>query len=153
MSERAWYQDGFVVIVVIFVAVLFGPQVYKAFQQQQMGGFAPRLSGQITQPIFGSKEFVAVVYHQNPGVLRNGTLTITLKSPMLANPKGVETKTYSFEEWNPNEEHSVELRFPLSSFDNSTRIEVETRCTAKNIRDYSSKDAWIADGWVSNQKK
>ena len=152
MNEKPWYQDGWIVLVVLVVAAIFGPSLYRAFQQNQMGGFSSQLRGEIRRPMFDQPEFVFSIWHQNPGDIKNGRVKVTAESPLLLDSNKSRTETRSFEVWSPNQDNELAFRFPLSRFDGQTRIRFRVDFNSKNVAAHDFQMSWLGEGWEKDQK-
>ncbi len=112
----------------------------------------PQLRGHVEQPFLGPPALVITAFHQHPGNLRRGRLQVMISGPQVRDPSGQNTQTHSFELWEPNEDHPVVLRFPLREYDPTQEIPIRFSLQAAGIQDSVYADAWVGEGWKSNQK-
>ena len=152
MCEKAWYQNGWIVFIIVVAALILGSVLYEDWQKSQKAFVVPQVAGGLNQPLFGDPSLELTIWHHHTGDLRNGFLQVSLESSMARNPEGRESKTYSFEAWAPNRENAVTLTLPLSHFDPDQEIPITFFLTSKNMRTFRYQDAWIRDSWKSNRK-
>ena len=146
MSDKHWYQDGWVVLFILFVIGFFGFSFYAQYVERSTPVVVPRVTGFIKQPVLlGSPSLEVAVWHQHPGNLQNGTLKVRLN--------GKDLKEHSYAVWEPNEAHSVKFSFPLRDYDPQREIPIEIAIYGKGIKPYQWNDAWLGNTWKSNQKK
>lgn len=146
MNEKHWYQDGWIVLLVVFIVGFFGLSFYFQYVERSTPVVVPRVTGIVMQSVFsGSHTLKLTVWHQNTGNLRNGILKIRLY--------GSDLKEHSYSEWKPNEAHSVTFSFPLHNYDPHHEIPVEIAIYGEGIKPYQWNDAWLENTWKSNQKK
>lgn len=153
-NERAWYQNGETTLVVtigLCIVVYFGLQYFWELQDQQKLVAVISASATIERAFQKNPVWKVKVWHQCPGILRNGQLIVTVESDQLAKPNGEQFKMYSFEEWSPNEGNGVDFEFPLQAFDLEQEMPIKFELSAKNAKPYIYRDAWFGRGWKSNQ--
>jgi hypothetical protein len=145
MSDKHWYQDGWVVLVIVFFVGFFGFSFYIQHVEQSTPLVIPSITGRIEPPaFFGSSSLELTVWHQNAGNLRNGTIKVRLNEKDL--------KEHSYEVWEPNEAHAVRFSFPLPNYDPQREIPFEIALYGKGIKPFQLSDAWLGSTWKSNQK-
>jgi len=149
-SERAWYQNGWVVLCIVAVIVGFGIPLYDEWQKSQRIYVIPHLRGRVHQPMFGDPDFVVTVWHQHTGNLRNGYVEVTIQGDMAGSSDGTESAVHSFEVWEPNRENSVTLTLPLSHFDATQEIPFKLELRGRDMRPFAYTDAWLGNTWKSN---
>jgi len=147
MDDRLWYENGWVILAVLIVAVIFGPMIYRTLQQNDMGGFESQVTGQISQPIFGQPEFVFTIWHLHPDDIKNGRVKITVNSPLLRTKDKTKMEPKSFKVWSPNRDNELSFRFPLSHFDPQTKIRVHVEFSSRNVAAHQYSLCWLGDGW------
>lgn len=150
-KERPWYQDGLTVGVIAMAVICIGLPLYVQYQEEQKPIAIPMLSGRIDYPFLGNPVWKVSAWHQCPATLRNGTLSVTVESELLANGDARQYEIYSFESWSPNEDHAVEFDFPLHTFDPKQDIPITVTLSAKNAKSFVYRDAWLGNTWKSNQ--
>lgn len=153
-QEKYWYQDGGIVLLILFVgAVLsfWGFNAWREYQFSQIPIILPISAGRLEQPLWGDPVLHVQVWHQFPGRLQKGNLIISSDSPMVV--EGDQFQMHSFESWDPNRDHEVKLRFRLQNFNPKQEIPLTMRIEATNGRaiDYTPK--WLGWDWKSNQEK
>jgi len=144
-QERAWYQDGFIMFIVVLSIIYIGC-MYREYQWSQIPRVYPLPSGQVVYPVLTSPHFSLELWHQHAGNLRNGVMTVTLTGETIA--ENTRHETYSFEVWPPNRENSTTLKFPLQRFDQESELKVEITLTAANAQPSYSSFVWKGDGWT-----
>ena len=149
MNQRAWYQDGGVVLLIVIVAI-FGWLFYQQEKENQAPVVYPQMVGRVEQPFFGPPSLVITAWHQHTGVLRNGRLRFDIKGTQVAGPGGEDSAEFSFESWEPNQDHAVTLKFRLSQVDEASEIAITYSLMASEVKAMTGKDAWINGHWKSN---
>lgn len=147
-QERYWYQDGWVMLFITAIVLFFGYSCHQQAQEQAKMTVLPMLTGRLNQPFFGSPSLEITFWHQSPGNLQNGVLTVTATGSMVQ--RGKDLKAHSFEVWEPNENHAVTLTFPLQNYDATQEIPIEIALFGKGIKTWSTRDAWVGQTWKSN---
>ena len=109
--------------------------------------FDYQLNGSVTQPVLESPEFVIRIWHQHPGKLEGGKLTVNVNGHRIATDQHSETKHYSFETWLPNESQAAEFRFRLRNHDDSTPLHVQLTFRCGGVNDHQSKTTWQNGNW------
>jgi hypothetical protein len=145
MSEKHWYQDGGVVLFIVFIGGIFGFSFYAQHVEQSTPLVVPRITGRLEQPaFFGSPSLEVTVWHHHTGNLRNGTLKVRLN--------GEDLKVHSYEMWQPNEAHAVTFSFPVRDYDPQREIPIQITLYGKGIKTFQRTDAWLGNTWKSNQE-
>ncbi|MCG6157265.1 hypothetical protein [Rubinisphaera margarita] len=144
-QERAWYQDGFIMIFVVLSMIYIGC-MYLEYQWSQIPRIYPRLSGQVVRPMLSMPDFSLELWHQHAGNLRNGVMSVTLSGESIA--ENARHQTHSFEVWPPNRENSITLKFPLQRFDQESELKVEITLTAANSHPSYSSFVWKGEDWT-----
>lgn len=110
MTERYWYQNGWVVLGILlgggFLALSFLAQHEKA-KIDALPLVVPKLSGSLSQPIFGTPTMKINVWHQYPAALRNVVLVVSVKEGPVQGDAAWDRREHSFEAWSPNQDQSV----------------------------------------------
>lgn len=150
MTERAWYQDGGCVFWLLAIAGLIALSIIKTKEENRPTVY-PSMTGRIEQPFFGSPSLVITAWHQHTGVLRNGRLTIEVKGTDVAKRGSVDSQEFSFETWEPNQDHAVTMRFPLKQVDPQCELSVACSLIASDIKPSTQDDMWLGNHWKSNQ--
>lgn len=150
MNEPAWYQDSGCMIPLLMVGGFLG-LCYLHEKESQTPIVFPRMVGRVEQPFFGPPSLVITAWHQHTGVLRNGRLRFDVKGTQVAGRGGEDSEEFSFESWEPNRDHAVTLRFPLSQVDTVSEITVTSSLQAKDVQGTTNTDAWVNGNWKSNQ--
>lgn len=147
-TEKHWYQDGFTVIAVVIVATLLFSWLRNESKRNEEASrpvIVPLFSGRVEQPFFGDPVLHMTVWHQFPGTLRNGTLTIDTTSPMIAERD--QHQIHSFETWQPNRDQEVTFRLTLQNFDPDTELPIDVKIVAANGRSQPRTETWLGQGW------
>ena len=113
-SERAWYQDGYVVLMAAGV-IAFGVFVWWEGDKQNVH---IKVDGKNEGSLLGDETFTLRCWHHFPGTLEKGRVIVSVTGTPLA--RGLRTKHYSFDEWGPNEEAAIDFRFPLKKTKSET---------------------------------
>ncbi|SFJ51673.1 hypothetical protein [Planctomicrobium piriforme] len=155
-TQKYWYQDGGNVFAIVFVVIpitaFFGLAFYSKWQEDSKPQVVPMATGQLQQSLIGNPTFVVTLWHQHPGNLRNGALSVKVDSEMARGTGGSDFQIHSFELWEPNKDHAVSLAFPLKSFDSNIEMPITFQLTGKDIKPFIFKDVWLGNSWKSNQK-
>lgn len=151
MSERYWYQDGWVVLGIVFV-VVFGWGVYRQSAEDSKPQVIPNIVGSMNHPLFGSPTLVITLWHDHTGVLRNGRLMVSVDGKQVEGRSGLDTQFHSFEVWQPNRENAVTLKFPIKNFDPTKEIPISYSLIGHGIKPFRYSNAWLGDTWKSNQR-
>ena len=153
MSDKAWYQDGWVVFCIVLfllgIGLPVGHELYTDWQQAQKPLIRPMVAGRVNQPMIGKPTFELSVWHQKAGNLKNGSLMVTLEGE-LAQDADRETQIHSFEVWQPNRENAVQFSLPLSHFDPEKEISITVMLGAKNSKLSLVTYFWKGDDWLEN---
>ena len=153
-EQRAWYQDGSTVIASVVVTVFIGAFIFTKYlevQESKKPYAIPLISGILRQPLLENHSLEIKLWHQFPGTLRNGTLTVTATSEMVIGSP--INKYHSFENWEPNEDNGVTFFIPLRDFDPSQELPLRIRLEAKNAKTHEHSSVWLGSNWKSNQDK
>lgn len=155
MSERYWYQDGGTVFGIVLVTAFIGFLGYSFYQKAQEEArpyVIPKVVASLNQPLLGPPSLAVTVWHEHPGVLRNGRLTVSTSGEMVETGSGLHSQSHSFEIWEPNRDRAVKLTFPLKHFDPTREIPISFMLMGNGIKPFSSSDSWLGDNWKSNKK-
>jgi hypothetical protein len=141
MNEQPWYQKGWLVLFILFVVGLF----YAGHAEQSTPVVVPRVGGVLRLPIlFGPPTLELMVWHQHPGNLENGWVSIVVDGKIL--------REHSYSVWQPNEAHAVKFSFPLEDYDPKREFSVDVMIEGKGIKLYRSIDPWLGNTWKDNQQ-
>ena len=150
-SEKSWYQNGdtvFSIVVVAALASFFGWIFWQHNEQESRPVAFTLLTGRLELALLAEPTLHISVWHQFPGTLRNGALTITTDSSMVE--KRDQFKIHSFEAWDPNRDAHIELTFQMQDFDSLKEIPLTVRLEGKNSRPYEGTFVWLGNDWKSN---
>ncbi|MBD3675696.1 MAG: hypothetical protein HUJ26_19465 [Planctomycetaceae bacterium] len=154
-TERAWYQDGWIVLFVVLmggtIIVPVGSQLYRQWEYEQKPYVVPQITGRVERPVFGQPKLIITAWHQHAGDLRNGLFVVSLNHKKDEHSKNENRRIHSFELWKPNKENALEFTFPLSHDEVAEEIPMSFLLTAKNIKRHFSVDSWLIDNWKSNK--
>ena len=152
-TQRAWYQCGWTMFLVVFVicpaALFVVSALYQDWQKQQLPSVVPQIAAYVDQPMFATPSFKVMFWHQHTERLRNGRVGVVLTSEMVSAPDGRECRMHSYEAWEANRDNAVTLSLPLKYFDPNLEMSVFLSFSAKNARPYSCLAKWRGDNWVS----
>ncbi|MCA9088806.1 MAG: hypothetical protein KDA90_09240 [Planctomycetaceae bacterium] len=151
-SEKHWYQDGGVVLFITAlcgIALFVGLNIWKEIEEENRPVAFTLLTGRLDGSLLTEPTLHISVWHQFPGTLRNGTLTVTTDSSMVE--KRAQFQIHSFEEWDPNRDAQIELTFQLHDFDPQQEIPLTVRLEGKNSQPYRHRFVWLGNDWKSNQ--
>ncbi|MCA9052203.1 MAG: hypothetical protein KDA75_00120 [Planctomycetaceae bacterium] len=150
--EKHWYQDGFTVIVVVLLLAGVGVWIREDWNRRAAANrpiVLPLVAGRLEQPFFDNPVLHLTVWHQFPGTLRNGQLTVNIDSPLVA--QNDRFQIHSFESWEPNQDHEVSFRIPLTASDLSEEIPIQLRIDSMNGRAVEYTARWLGTGWKNRQ--
>ncbi len=154
MRERYWYQDGGTVLGIVFVAVVigfFGYASHERAQHEALPDVVPKITGHLSQPLFGSPTLEITVWHQHTAALRNVVLFVNVNEDPDHDEKQWDKREHSFETWQPNKDQAVKFTFPLRRFDPQKEIRVGFVLAGKTIKPYFGSGDWIGKGWKSEE--
>lgn len=140
-SERPWYQNGFVMLVVAGVAFV----AYVMFIAPRKDFVEIEVSGYVDRNQFDEQVLIVEVHHVFPGVLKRGRITAWAAGKPLG--KLAKLRRHSFERWSPNVEHAVSFEFPIEPLDEPQPIEVFIEITAENAKETLFDMEWKGDKW------
>ena len=126
MSEKHWYQDGWVVFVIV---AIFGFLTLSYWHNNRKAAYEasqvkPELDWRFNKPLLGPTTLDVDVWHQRPEVLQNALVTVFVST----DKKEWKDETKSLVTWSPNRDHQVSFSFPLtkSHTDNPVYFQVYT---------------------------
>lgn len=154
-TERVWYQDGFTMFMVVVVggiAALVGSKMYSDYKRDQKPNVFPNISGGVIKSETGTPVFRLRVYHQFPGILRNGRFSMIADGDSIVAKDGIQEEEYSFEEWPPNRDHAKEFDFPINPHEPNKHIFWTFIFITKNSKLEFIKDQWDGETWKSNRE-
>lgn len=130
--------------------------LYMAYQENSLQKVSPNITGRIARPLFGKPTFEVHVWHQYPGDVKNGQLTVKVSGKhVICDGTPIDdscaSQIHSFETWEPNQENEVIFEFPLSRYDSDTEIQFGLLLSGNSIKEYLITDEWTGDGWKSSQ--
>jgi hypothetical protein len=113
MSEKHWYQDGWVVFVIIAV---LGFLTLSYRHNNKQAAFAasqvnPQYDWEIRKPLLGTPTLYCSVWHDRPETLQGVVLVVSVKT----GDEDWDQQTHSLVTWSPNRDHQIEFEFPLPS--------------------------------------
>lgn len=141
IRRRDKRETGCLIVVVVFIGFFLLAGLLNPKQKT----VDVRVMGQVKQPLLAGPSFELAVWHQHPGNLKNGTLTIWIKGKAV--PQGWPPKVHSFESWNPNQENAVTVSCPLKNYDPAEPLVVQVLVKAANARDTSTRFVWQGNRW------
>lgn len=154
MTQRYWYQDGWVVFGIVFVtgflALSFYNQREKA-KQDALPEVVPKLAGSLSQPLFGPPTLKITVWHQYPAALRNVVLYVKVNEEPAQGEAHWDKREHSFESWSPNQDQAVSFDYPLRQYDPNQEIHVAVVLMGKSIKPYGGSAKWLGTGWKRTQ--
>jgi len=135
------WATGCLIAVLAFFGVIFFLGLWDPKQE-----FAPvHVTGSAQNHFLADPTFTLVVWHQHPGDLKNGRLTIRIQGKQV--PKKDSELVHSFERWEPNEENGVTHRVSLPDYRPAEPLVVEILIEAANARDTPARFVWQNGGW------
>ena len=152
-QERYWYQDGGTVFLIFLmggVALLVGYSFYLKELDNAKPLIDPEIAGRLHQPMFGSPRLEITVWHQHPGVIRNGKLLVNLNEDPAKGQETWDRRVHSFEVWEPNKDHAVTFEFPLTRYDPQQPIHVGVILLGSEIKMSVRGVEWLGTTWKSN---
>lgn len=139
---------------VLFFGTLIGVVVLKHWNERVEANrplIVPQVAGTLEQPLFGDQVLHIIVWHQFPGTVRNGTLTIHTTSPLVL--EWDRLQIHSFEAWEPNRDQQVTFDLALTNFNPTTEIPLDVQITAANGRPHLHTATWLGETWKSLQTR
>jgi hypothetical protein len=138
--KKLWYQDGWIVFWIVVIAIV----VFLNLREEPKP-VPIRVIGGVREPLFGPSRFELSVWHEFPGNLQSGILTVWVQGAAV--PADKEFEAHSFETWNPNKDNAVRFEFPLESYDSSKPLSVKCSVEAENARRATTNHVWLNGGW------
>ena len=154
MSERHWYQDGWVVFCIVAVVGFLGLSIYGQHRQAELDArpeVIPKLSGRLSQPLLGSPTLEITIWHQYPATLRSVVLCVNVNEDPAKGEQHWDRREHSFETWQPNVENAVKFSFPLKRYDPNHEIHIGCGVLGKTIKPYLGSAEWLGDGWKQSR--
>ena len=132
-------------MVFLLGLVAFAAYYYHCLQvENSRPQVIPEMTGQLEQ-LWGSEPtLVLTFWHQHPGHLQQGLLTVTLDSAVT---RGAPQQTHSFELWEPNQDHAVTLRFPLRKEALQQELPVTVQFAGRNLKPSTRRETWQGTAW------
>jgi len=149
-SQQPWYHSGANALGIAFftfLALAIGTFKYLQHLENQKPLATPYVSGKINQPLLGSPVWEVHVWHQCPGVLRNGRLNVFVESDLLADDDGIDIESFSFETWEPNKANAVTFSFTLERIDIEQEIPILATLEARNAHTGQIFSSWLGYDW------
>lgn len=101
--------------------------------------------GRMQQGFVAPASFELEVYHQHPGDLHRGKLTVDIRGSGLA--RRSSRSEYSFETWSPNESNARRYSSPLGEYNPNDPITVVITVQAAEVRNTSVTLQWENGKW------
>jgi hypothetical protein len=157
MSERYWYQDGWTVFYIVVGTIVYGGYfamrshlLYLDAVDRNRPPVDLRMAGLIDQSLLEQPKLVVHIWHQHPGVLRNGHLTVVVSGPLADTRRGAQRQEFSFGNWEPNQSAATVLSLPLTRFNPAEPIFVDVTLIANDVQPFSRREVWTGDSWLSS---
>ncbi|WP_166822375.1 hypothetical protein [Thalassoroseus pseudoceratinae] len=155
MSEAPktyWYHNGWHVLAMVITVIIVTNWLYQSWQQGQKPLAVTEVYGGLQDLDSEQPVLHLTLYHCFPGVLRNGRVTVSTPNRLLV-VKSDHIQSHAFEEWQPNDEHSLTFVLQLANFHEQNRIPLTIRVEAENARVFQIQAVWQGDGWASNRNR
>lgn len=152
MSQKHWYQDGWLVFAILFFGSLLGLSFYREYLEDSKPRVTPEISGKITRPSLGPPTLELTVWHQYPAALRNVQLNVNINEDPSRGEEHWDRRQHSFESWPPNRDHAITFSFPLKQYDPQREIAVGIILMGKNIKLSMQGATWLGNTWKSNSE-
>lgn len=147
MSERYWYQDGWLILVLVGIVGFFGYAFYVQQIDRSTPEITPSLTGRLLQPLLGPPSLEITVWHQHPEALRNVRLFVMVNEDPARGQDQLIDREHSFESWSPNRDQAMTFTFPLQQYDPQREIAVSVILVGKSIKPSVHRAAWLGSGW------
>lgn len=108
-----------------------------------------RMTGQIEPGLISDHAFKIRLWHQNPGTVTNGRMSVRVQGSQLKLGAGQSyaEREYSFDEWRPNQDAVREFSFPLNSVGEQVDLTVTISINAKGTQNYWKQSRWYQNRW------
>jgi hypothetical protein len=111
MSEKHWYQDGWVVLAIVavvgFLTLSYWHNNNKAASAASR--VAARFDARFNEPLDGPATLDVDVWHLRPEVVQNIQVIVLVSTDNT----NWNDQSRSLVEWSPNREHQVSFSFPI----------------------------------------
>lgn len=106
------------------------------------------VSGQIRPRPNSPSEFHLYVWHQHPGEIKTGVITVVVSGLELADlSEAAKTEQWSFSSWSPNREAAKEFVFPIRADGNNATVIIQVHINAANVSAFSGAFRWDGYRW------
>lgn len=141
-------QSGVGQLTGLFCLVLIsGCDTPGLFQKPQLD---VHFAGTVKPSIIFSHEFTVQVWHQNPGTVKNGVLTVTVKGAHLRGK--TKTDVWSFDSWPPNQSSARTFTYELEAIGDDLALDVEVQVRSAGTLPRTLRDEWRGSDWKSRSK-
>lgn len=151
-SKSYWYQNGWLVLGMVITIILVAGWLYRSWQQAEKPIAFAEVYGQLQQPDAEQPILHMTLVNRFPGILRNGRVTVTTPNRLLV-AESDRFQSYAYEEWQPNDEHSLTFDLQLTNFHEQNRIPLTIRVEAENARVFQIQAEWQGEGWASKRNR
>lgn len=152
MSEKHWYQDGWVVLAIVFIGGVFGLSFYRKHLEDSKPLITPMISGKLTRPLLGTPTLEVTVWHQHPAALRNVVLNVNVNEDPARREEYWDRRQHSFESWPPNKDQAVTFSFPLKQYAPEREVKVGVILLGKSIKLSMEGGTWLGETWKSDKE-
>jgi hypothetical protein len=144
MNNKHWYQDGWVVLGVVFGTGL----LYLLLFTSPTPMVYPRLLARVDQPFLSSPEFVVSVFHQHPAKLNQVILKVRVSQQIALDHREWPEQVHSFEAWGPNQDQEVSFTFPLPAYDPDKDVGIEVILEGQGVKRTLTFARWKNGAWM-----
>lgn len=146
MNEKHWYQDGWLVLVIVAVASFISLSYWHNTRKATVvaSRVTPELDVRFNAPILGSPTLDVDVWHLRPEILKNIQVILLLKTGNTV----LDHQSRSLVEWAPNREHQVSFSLKRSTKD--TPVSLTVFVGGRNNQTTAYKIKWQDGQWQAD---